>query len=213
MTVAARNTASFARRKAGLAPQPTVLLLCEDSKASIAYLNDAAVHFRASPHVRVIHCGRTDPLGIVEEAVRQRSRYDEVYCVIDRNGHQSFDAALALARDKAGLAVVPSYPCFEYWLLLHFGYTRAGFTAIGSKSSCDHLTDALRQHAGMNAYDKGNVQGLFDRMLAADLFAHARLNAAQALQDAINVDEPNPSTHLHRLMDRFEKLGHLQAAQ
>ena len=211
--MAARNAASFARRKAHLAPQPTVLVLCEDTKASIAYLNDAARHFRASPHIRVDHCGRTDPLGIVEEAVRQRRRYDEVYCVIDRNGHQSFDDALVLVRDRAGLAVIPSDPCFEYWLLLHFGYTRAGFTAVGAKSSCDHLIDALRQQAGMNAYDKGNVQGLFDRMLAGDLFARARLNAARALQDAINVDEPNPSTHLHHLMDRFEKLGRLQAAE
>lgn len=213
MTVAARDAASFARRKARLAPQPTVLVLCEDSKASIAYLTDAARHFRASPHIRVEHCGRTDPMGIVEEAIVQRGRYDELFCVIDRNGHQSFDAARALAHDKVGLAVIPSDPCFEYWLLLHFDYTRAPFTAVGSKSSCDRLTDALRQQAGMNAYDKGNVQGLFDRMLAGDLFARARLNAARALQDAINVDEPNPSTHLHHLMDRFEKLGGLQAAE
>ena len=65
----------------------------------------------------------------------------------------------------------------------------------------------------MNAYDKGNVQGLFDRMLAGDLFARARLNAARALQDAVEVNEPNPSTRLHVLMDRLETLGHLQAAQ
>ena len=64
----------------------------------------------------------------------------------------------------------------------------------------------------MNAYDKGNVQGLFDRMLAGDLFTRARLNATRALQDAIEVDELNPSTQLHILMDRFETLGRLQAA-
>lgn len=64
----------------------------------------------------------------------------------------------------------------------------------------------------MNAYDKGNVQGLFDRMLVGDLFSRARLNAARALQDAIEVDAPNPSTHLHVLMDRFEALGHLRVA-
>lgn len=210
--MAARNAGSFARGKARLAPQPTVLVLCEDSKASIAYLNDAARHFRASPHVHVEHCGRTDPLGIVEEAIVRRRRYDEVFCVIDRNGHESFEAACALARERAGLAVVRSYPCFEYWLLLHFDYTRSPFTAVGAKSSCDRVTDVLRQQANMNAYDKGNVQGLFDRMLAGDLFTRARLNATRALQDAIEVDELNPSTQLHILMDRFETLGRLQAA-
>jgi hypothetical protein len=124
--VGARNAASFARRKARFLPQPTVLVLCEDSKASVAYLNDAAHHFRASPSMRVTHASRTDPLG-----------------------------------------------------------------------------------AGMSHYNKGNLQGLFDRLFQEGRLATALQNAQQAAADADAVGEPNPSTQLHRLIDRIEALGRL----
>lgn len=207
--MAARHAASFARRNARFLPQPTVLVLCEDSKASIAYLNDAARHFRASPSVSIIHAGRTDPLGIVQEALKQRTRWDEVFCVIDRNGHHNFDAALQAAIGHDGVVVAPSYPCFEYWLLLHFTYTRSPFTGVGAKSACDRVNDELRQHPGMNNYDKGNLQGLFDRLVQEGRLATALQNSRQAALDAEAVGEPNPSTQFHRLIDRLEALGQL----
>ena len=209
--MAARNAASFARRKARFVPQPTVLVLCEDSKASITYLNDAARHFRASPSVRVVHGGRTDPLGIVQEALKQRSRWDEVHCVFDRNGHHNFDAALQLSSGRAGVVVVPSYPCFEYWFLLHFAYTRSPFTAVGAKSACDRVNDTLRQQVGMSHYDKGNLQGLFERLFREGRLSTARENAQKAGTDAQAVGELNPSTHMHLLLGRFEALGKLTA--
>ncbi len=207
--MAARNAASFARRNARFVPQPTVLVLCEDSKASIAYLNDAARHFRASPSIRIVHPSRTDPLGIVEEALKQRARWDEVHCVFDRNGHHNFDAALQRAGSHAGVVVVPSYPCFEYWFLLHFAYTRSPFMAVGTKSACDRVNDALRQHAGMSDYDKGGVDGLFGRFLLEGRLSVARDNAQKAVTDAQAVGELNPSTRMHLLIDRIEALGKL----
>jgi hypothetical protein len=207
--MAARTAASFGRPKSRLAPQPIVLVLCEDSKASIAYLRDAAHHFRASMHVRVIHCGQTAPLRIVEEALRQRVRWDEIHCVIDRNGHETFDAALQLAGSRQGVFVVPSYPCFEYWLLLHFDYTRAPYTAVGGKSSCDRVIDALRQQPDMNGYNKGGLQGLFERLHRADRLSKALANAKRAEVEASAVAELNPSTQMHRLLARIESLGRL----
>jgi RloB-like protein len=207
--VATRNAASFARRSARFAPQPTVLILCEDSKASIAYLNDASRHFRASTSIRIVHEGRTDPLGIVQEALKQRSDWDEVHCVIDRNGHESFDAALQLAASQERVVVTPSYPCFEFWLLLHFVYTRSPFSAVGARSACDRATAELRLQPGMSHYDKGNLQGLFDRLLQEGRLPTALKNARSAAADAEKVAEPNPSTHMHRLIERIEALGRL----
>jgi uncharacterized protein len=207
----------FSRSPPRFQPQPRLLILCEDSKASIDYLKDAAKHFRASPHVEVSHCHRTDPIGIVEEAIRRVQRpsagFDRALCVFDRNGHERFDEALALAHRHQRVVAIPSYPCFEYWLLLHFEYARRPFTAVGNKSSCDRLHDELKAKPGMNAYDKGSVRGLFDRLHAEQRFAVARSHAPRALAEAERDDSPNPSTHLHLVIDRLEQLGTLQPVE
>jgi hypothetical protein len=94
----ARKASSFGRPGARFKPQPQVLILCEDSKSCLDYLADAARHFRA--FVDIAHCGRTDPIGIVNEGITKLRQYDEVYCAIDRDSHESFSAAQAAAKDS-----------------------------------------------------------------------------------------------------------------
>jgi RloB-like protein len=149
-------------------------------------------------------------LGIVEAGLKARHLYDEVFCVFDRNGHPNFDAALASATAQKGITVLPSHPCFEFWLLLHFQYTRAPFAAVGVKSACERLTHVLKQQGDMAACEKGGVKGLFDNLLGGGRFAQARQRAAQAHAEAIELAEPNPSTRIHLLIDRLESLGRLR---
>lgn len=56
-----RNAASFNRQKSRYKPQPTVLVICEDSKSGKRYLEDASRHFRVNVVVEITHCGKTDP--------------------------------------------------------------------------------------------------------------------------------------------------------
>ena len=121
-----RTTASFSRGTAKFKAHPRVLVLCEDSKSSKTYLEDASKYFRATAQVKIAHPGRTDPLGVVQAGVRQRSTFDAVYCVVDRDSHANWDQAIDLARGHPKIQMIRSFPCFEFWLLLHFGYTRAG---------------------------------------------------------------------------------------
>ena len=91
-----RSAASFARGAAKFKVQARVLVLCEDSKSSKTYLEDASKYFRATAQVQIAHPGRTDPLGVVQAGVKQQSAFDAVYCVVDRDSHANWEQAIDL---------------------------------------------------------------------------------------------------------------------
>jgi len=196
---------AFERKKPSLKPQARVLVICEDTKSSLQYLNDAARHFRAYAEVDIVHCGKNDPLNIVQEAMERQRLFDHVYCAIDRDRHENFDEALALAKAHKKISVIASYPCYEFWLLLHFQKTRKPYIGVGKNSSGDLLGKDLRKLAGMENYEKGSSENLFDRLI--DRLPTARQRAAQVMAEALNDGELNPSTQLHELIECFERLG------
>lgn len=181
-------------------------MLCEDTKSALNYLQDAARHFRSHAVVKIAHCGRTDPLGIVEEAITSRRNFEVIFCVIDRDSHESFeDALLRAAEFGDSIRVLPSYPCYEYWLLLHHRFTRAPVTSVGAQSAGTRMVAALRGEDGMAEYEKGTSNSVFDRLL--DRLPIARVNAARALHAAVAEQEMNPSTEVHLLISELERLG------
>lgn len=201
----ARSAASFARGKPRFKPQARVLVLCEDSKSCLEYLQDAARHFRSYAEVSVVHCGKTDPKNIVIEALNRRHAFEKVYCVIDRDNHHNFHEALDLAATNTKIAVIRSYPCYEFWLLLHFRKSRKPYMPVGKFSAGDLVLKDLRAESGMADYGKGNSKGLFDRLLTQ--LPDARKRAEQVLEEAHADNEFNPSTWLHELITLFETLG------
>jgi hypothetical protein len=200
----ARDAKSFARKTAKFKAQPRTLVICEDTKSCLDYLKQAARHFRAYAEIEIAHCGRTDPLGIVGEAVKRRGHFDDVFCAIDRDGHQRFNDAIQLAAAK-GIEVIASYPSYEFWLLIHFRRTRASFMAAGTQSAADRLVSALRQEPGMGQYAKGESRDLFNLLLPR--LPVARQYAPQIFAEAVADNEMNPSTGLHLLIDHFEALS------
>jgi hypothetical protein len=167
------------------------------------YLADAARHFRAA-QVELAHCGKTDPIGIVKIAITRLRHFDTVYCAIDRDNHESFEDAKAAAK-KSGIHLIVSFPCYEFWLLLHFRSTRAPQQTVGALSAGDRMVKTLRGEEGMQDYAKGAVTGLFDRLRTR--LPDARARAAATLAAALAEGEMNPSTRIHELIARFEKLG------
>lgn len=111
-----------------------VLLYCEGETTEPRYFRDFA-HFLRSPliEVEIADIRRKDARKFVELAKDKRDsanreaerahddnlRYDEVWCVFDRDDYAHFDEAIK--RGLAyGLKLAVSNPCFELWLLLHF---------------------------------------------------------------------------------------------
>jgi hypothetical protein len=200
-----RHSSTFARHGRGLKPAPTVLIVCEDTHSSKIYLEEAAQALRANAKVLVAHSGNTDPLGIVNFAVKKIKAFEKIYCVIDRDEHKNFDEALALADQHQSISICVSYPCFEYWPLLHHRKTRKPYSRAGNKSPADCLIDDLKQINEFKNYGKGKVAGLFSQLYVKH--EAARLCAEWALAEAQQDGNLNPSTRIHELIEYLDELG------
>jgi hypothetical protein len=205
------SSASFKRNGPKFKPQPRVLVICEDTKSSKDYLEDAARHFRSYALVEFAHCGRTDPLGVVLGGIKRSRDFERIYCVIDRDSHDphNFEQALSLANNNAKTEIFVSYPCFEFWLLLHFKYSRSPFAPKGKLSAADAVSEALKKFPEMEKYEKGDIKGLFNELLPMLDLASQR--AAQILIAADAEEEKNPSTPLHVLIGNLRALGSLNS--
>lgn len=145
-----RLAASLQRKRSRKAPYDRVLIVCEGAKTEPNYFEEIRDVYRLST-ANIDICGEecgSDPLSVVNYAIkkfRKNPDYDRVYCVIDRDKHTTFDAAMdKLRQTKLGKGVtftaITSDPCFEFWLLLHFGYTSRQFCAPGHASNCEPQT-------------------------------------------------------------------------
>lgn len=203
----ARTSKSFERKKPKFKVQPRTLILCEDSKSCLIYLQEAARHYRSFASIQIAHCGKTDPLGIIGEARKQIRVFESVFCAIDRDSHHGFDDALRLA-ERNGVKVIASFPSYEFWLLLHFRKTRAPYMAAGALSAGDRIVRDLLLENGMDIYSKGATRGLFLYLLSR--LPEARKRSIEVLAEARADGEMNPSTLMHDLLDHFEELGNPQ---
>lgn len=202
--------ARFDRSKAKFKPQPTVLVICEDSKSGKKYLEDARLHFRINVLIDIVHYSPT-PLKIVEQAIHQQRKYECVYCVIDRDTHETFDEALKLAKTSVKIKIIASYPCYEFWLLLHFISVNdlKEYKPIGKLSPAKVLIRDLCQCQGMETYEKGYDTNFF-KYLFDKGFQEARKKSPLILANAKVRGKMNPSTQLHELIDYFEVLSQPQ---
>jgi hypothetical protein len=131
-----RQAAKLARKQGKRPPYDRILIVCEGSKTEPLYLDDIRQQLRIpTAHINVIHSTNgTEPRQVVDSAeqVFLASRnFDLVVAVFDRDDHQTFNDALLRAaaldqnlknsdRKLVGFKAVPSVPCFELWILLHF---------------------------------------------------------------------------------------------
>lgn len=144
------------RQMATRRPRLRILIVSEGAKTEGLYISMfVQVARAANVEMRVFgrECG-TDPLTVVqfaESEFRRDSGYDLCYCIIDRDRHDPsrFADAIQLgrtinARSRArSFDVIVSYPCIEFWFLLHFVYSRAPFVESGG----DPLATWRRQNS------------------------------------------------------------------
>ncbi len=199
----AREKRDLKRKAKARATRKRVLIVTEGEQTEVNYLN--AIKQRLRPECSIeIKAPGYDPLGMVEYAIqifKDDPDFDAIFCVFDRDDHTRFDAAMEKIRDtpplafkiekkqlgKARIHAIPSHPCFEIWLLLHFTYTTRPFTCY------EELKSELRKF--LDSYDK---KASFDWLTMESLNTackNARM-AAQAAQSA-NTRTPN---EMHQLI-------------
>ena len=184
-----------------------VLIVCEGSRTEPLYFGDIAGRYRLSTaNIKVIGSG-ADPRTVVREARKERDRerrrgeeYDRVYCVFDRDEHATFQEACNEAR-ASGLQLARSWPCFEFWLRLHFGFTRQPYARSGGRSPAQSCVNEVREL--LPGYAKA-APGVFADL--EDRLEEAKAHAVRALADAEATNEFNPSTEIHALVDYLQSL-------
>jgi hypothetical protein len=131
-----RQARALARKKPTRPAFDRILIVTEGAKTEPLYFEDIRKQKRiSSAHIEVVHSPLgTQPRQVVDAAVAkflQSKAFERVYAVFDRDDHQTYADALVRARqlDKTlknderkavRFFAVPTVPCFELWLLLHF---------------------------------------------------------------------------------------------
>lgn len=173
-----RQLRALARKKGKRPPYPRVLIVTEGEKTEPRYFEEIRKKLRIAPaHIAIMDSRYgTEPRQVVEYAVNQfrdRSKaFDQIFAVFDRDEHRTYHDALRACpnttlfndeKRRVELLAVPSNPCFEFWLLLHYEDVHHLFHR-------DEIYRKLKQH--IPDYEKALV-GTFER-------------TQPALQNAIN---------------------------
>ena len=194
-----------------------VLVVCEGERTEPFYFNGIRIESRLSPKsVCILGAGKTDPMQIVEIAEQLFLRgnpheeippgcFDRIYAVFDRDTHAGYKSALEMTaslnnsmKNDEGTSVpfeaVPSSPCFELWLLLHY-------EDVTSLLSCSDAEDKLKQH--FEDYRKNHPES----------YARTKDNIPDAIKRALRLErtssptsEEEPYTAVHKLVEVLHKL-------
>jgi hypothetical protein len=177
--------------------------VCEGEKTEPNYFEDLRHDLRlASANVIVTGDSDPDPRSVVAfglEEYHQDGDYDRLYCVFDRDTHskQNFDAAIQrlrrARRDGVDAHWTVSYPCFEYWILLHYESSARRYTH--PDSPCNQVMDDVQDH--LPNYGKG-MHGLFEE--TKPRLDEAIERSRRRWREAKNSRSLNPSTKVHKLV-------------
>lgn len=208
-----RRPATINRRKtATRVSKPKILIVCEGSRTEPDYFNllKGAYHLLSVVIVQTSTMGSA-PISVVKSAVYlnqeqiklygQSAAYEKVYCVYDTDEHVSLASAIELIKTHKFNDII-SNPCFEYWLLMHFKYTRSPFLKSSDKTAAEMCQKELKQY--LPEYQKTGVSQCFALLL--DKTPTAITNSNRGISDAVATAEYNPSTNMHELIILLQSL-------
>jgi hypothetical protein len=183
------------------------LIVCE-GETEEAYFEAARVHFNLTT-AEVVVADNTKgaaPISVVEcaeERADEGGGYDAIFCVFDRDGHESFDRArskikglASRSRNRLNIHEAISIPCFELWVLLHFERTDRPF------QNCAAVVAWIRnQH--IEDYQKADDEVAKQLMVRIE----TALANARWLADRREIEDGNPSTSVHALIQHLKDVG------
>ncbi|MFZ4539890.1 RloB family protein [Propionivibrio sp.] len=211
----AREGAALQRERHERAQNKRYLIVCEGTKTEPHYFRELLDDLRIHPQVvRIAPNDGGSPdrvvahaLVLYEDDAASGDAYDTVYCVFDRDRHTTFDTAVQRTKDlsaaKKPLVAITSTPCFEVWLLLHFGYTSQPFHPAGKKSVGDQVVAALKTKPGFGKYGKGQ-KGIYAQLKGK--LDDAIDNADQLCRHCAVTGSVNPATDVGKLVLIFKKM-------
>ncbi len=209
-----RKIDDYKRREAFKEPHKSILIVCEGSKTEPIYFNALKDKLRmAMVDVEIVGEGAA-PITVVDRAIELRQErkyiakksltkaaYEIIYCVIDveaPNPHESLAEAVRKAKDNR-FEIILSNPCFEYWYILHFRKTSAPF------SRSRDVKSALRQeHLAYNESDTTIFNVVYPK--TSDAIKHSKEVLKEQHNDAEDLRDCNPSTHVHKIVEYLQNM-------
>jgi len=201
-----RDSASLRRKPGQKKPRSITLIVCE-GETEQEYFEAARIKYGLTT-AEIILADNTigpAPISVVEcaeDKCAERGGYDQIFCVFDRDGHESFDRARERIKTLADRKKKPlpiheaiSIPCFEYWVLLHHERTDAPFIR------CDSVIERLRIHIpGYQKADAATAKLLMARV--EDAHGNADWVEGRAADNNYN-----PFTSVHKVLRHFESVA------
>lgn len=202
-------------RKNGARPRyDRILIVCEGKKTEPNYFNAIKQYGHlSSAQVKSISSEYgTSPQQVVDFALdycKDNKSWETVFCVFDRDDHLSFENAIKSAeskRDKLkndqGEAIqivpIPSVPCFELWLFLHF-------------EACLAEIERSDLYARLKKYLPGYEKGLASHFDATkEHLRRAHENAAKIKRNRAGCKIANPYTDVDVVVRKLMDLVKLQ---
>jgi hypothetical protein len=209
-----KRASGLTRKSRGFVEYSRILIACEGSKTEPNYIREVCKSLgltSAMVEVAGKECG-SSPMSVCDYAIsrlKEDASFDEVFCVFDRDTHQTFDAAVQkiTGHKSKKMKSIVSIPCFEYWIPLHFRYTRGEVRAVGGKSAGDQMLALVV--AEWPEYAKG-LTDVYKRLTEKGLTDTARVNATTARADVAATGNPDPSTEVDILLQRLTQLAEKQ---
>jgi hypothetical protein len=211
----ARASVALQRQKRERARNKRYLVVCEGTKTEPHYFRDLLDDLGIRPQVvRIAPNNGVSPdrvvahaVALYEEDAAAGDTFDTVYCVFDRDKHTTFNEAVQRTKDLSAagqpFVAITSNPCFEVWLLLHFGYTDQPFHPAGKKSVGDQVVSALKAKPGFAKYNKGQ-KSVYDQL--KDRLNDALTYAERLRRHGAATGSINPATDVDVLVRLIQSL-------
>jgi hypothetical protein len=118
-----KATPSFERGVPTMTEKPTILIVCEGQNTEPSYFKQFRL---SSATIKPIGEGYST-VSLVERTIEiaKRGKYDQVWCVFDKDDFGDFNEAIKLA-EANNFGVAYSNQAFEYWIILHFDDHQGG---------------------------------------------------------------------------------------
>ncbi len=144
---------------------------------------------------------------LVQKALRIAARskiiYYQTWILFDKDDFNDFDDAIQLCKSQNCYAGW-SNPSFEYWLNLHFSYSKA---AIHRKDWSQKLDDIFKTQLHIKSGYNKNDADLFERITANGGLKNAVRNAEKIDKEYDDKTQPsrcNPCTKVNKLIQELE---------
>lgn len=185
-----------------------VLISCEGSKTEPSYFTALQEELELyTVHLEIIKDCGSAPISVVKAALdhlKSDSDYEAVFCVFDKDTHESYQAALDMVvqaaksrkyKDVERFLAITSVPSFELWLMMHF---EPHSKPYGGKSPAKDLSSELRKKDGFENYCKGDLS-LFRKLIS--LTEEACRNSRIVWKSTNEGGGDNPHTLMHVLVE------------